>query len=259
MKHSVFAVSAVLGVLMLGSSVVSAAPITLDVCSGSECWAMTSQIADDEVVNWTNVETMKNGGGNSVNDWETSRGLGNVVDVSDWSLSMDSDPFVTNNFNITNFTSSTQTFSVTTTLGVTTAITNGLMKGSVAVTVTDNDSNSATVSTDPTPLEPKSDDETTIYQGLIDGNVARTLWDDPKTITAPVGSNSESINFGFTALEIAPESIDSTIGTTITFALSAGDSASVTSNFTVVPVPPAVWLFGSGLLGLVGIARRRRS
>ena len=29
--------------------------------------------------------------------------------------------------------------------------------------------------------------------------------------------------------------------------------------FTVVPVPAAVWLFGSGLLGLVGVARRRRS
>jgi len=27
---------------------------------------------------------------------------------------------------------------------------------------------------------------------------------------------------------------------------------------TPIPVPPAVWLFGSGLLGLVGIARRRR-
>ena len=27
----------------------------------------------------------------------------------------------------------------------------------------------------------------------------------------------------------------------------------------VVPVPPAVWLFGSGLLGLIGIARRKQS
>lgn len=29
-------------------------------------------------------------------------------------------------------------------------------------------------------------------------------------------------------------------------------------NFPPVPVPAAVWLFGSGLIGLVGIARRRR-
>jgi hypothetical protein len=31
------------------------------------------------------------------------------------------------------------------------------------------------------------------------------------------------------------------------------------SVYGVVPVPAAVWLFGSGLLGLVGIARRKRS
>jgi len=29
-------------------------------------------------------------------------------------------------------------------------------------------------------------------------------------------------------------------------------------NSTVVPVPAAVWLFGSGLLGLVGVVRRRK-
>ena len=31
------------------------------------------------------------------------------------------------------------------------------------------------------------------------------------------------------------------------------------SVYGVVPVPAAIWLFGSGLLGLVGIARRRRA
>ena len=30
-------------------------------------------------------------------------------------------------------------------------------------------------------------------------------------------------------------------------------------NANVVPVPPAVWLFGSGLLGLVGMARRKKA
>jgi len=30
-------------------------------------------------------------------------------------------------------------------------------------------------------------------------------------------------------------------------------------NMNLVPIPPALWLFGSGLLGLVGIARRKKA
>ena len=31
------------------------------------------------------------------------------------------------------------------------------------------------------------------------------------------------------------------------------------AEVSAIPVPAAVWLFGSGLLGLVGVARRRKS
>jgi hypothetical protein len=38
------------------------------------------------------------------------------------------------------------------------------------------------------------------------------------------------------------------------------DDMMVRAKFTstVVPVPAAAWLFGSGLLGLIGMARRRK-
>lgn len=35
------------------------------------------------------------------------------------------------------------------------------------------------------------------------------------------------------------------------------DSGPFSGSGPIVPIPPAVWLFGSGLLGLVGVARRR--
>lgn len=43
-------------------------------------------------------------------------------------------------------------------------------------------------------------------------------------------------------------------------AVATGSGSVMVDNFgTVVPIPAAVWLFGSGLLGLVGIARRKKA
>ncbi len=41
--------------------------------------------------------------------------------------------------------------------------------------------------------------------------------------------------------------------------VSGGDFAPFSHDATYVPVPAAVWLFGTGLLGLVGVARRKRA
>jgi hypothetical protein len=61
-----------------------------------------------------------------------------------------------------------------------------------------------------------------------------------------------------------------TLGTYLIDVILAGDDADVSGdtrwydatsfsvNVAAIPVPAAVWLFGSGLLGLVGVARRRR-
>jgi len=247
MKLSVLLSGASMGALLLGSATVSAAPVTLQVCNGT-CWTGNYTIADAVVVNWTNVETMTNTNGVSVDTWETTHGL----NVNGWSLSMDSDPFVTNNFTITNTTDLTQTYTLGTTVGVSPAIPNGLMRGSIGFSLTDNNYNGATLATS----------GASIYQGTIDNNLlppARKLWDSPISFST-FSTTASSTGFGFPTREAAPESIDTNIGILITFSLTPGDSVSFTSNFDVipVPVPAAVWLFGSGLLGLFGLSRRKR-
>lgn len=82
-------------------------------------------------------------------------------------------------------------------------------------------------------------------------------------------------NWGYSASGLLPFSTFVDVGTEAAFwqigtttgrdgvaaALANWNLSSVgelTYNVSAVPVPPAVWLFGSGLLGLVGVARRKQ-
>lgn len=56
---------------------------------------------------------------------------------------------------------------------------------------------------------------------------------------------------------VSKTSFETTSGTWDFSAQTSGNTFSWSSSSSVVPVPAAVWLFGSGLLGLVGIARRK--
>ena len=65
-------------------------------------------------------------------------------------------------------------------------------------------------------------------------------------------------------VEIDPATLPGFIATTPTskFFNSLGNSNPITTadfGFQAVPVPAAAWLFGSGLLGLLGMARRKRA
>jgi len=54
----------------------------------------------------------------------------------------------------------------------------------------------------------------------------------------------------FTSLGLTPGTYEWTWG-------SGASADAFTLNVGAVPVPAAVWLFGSGLLGLIGVARRK--
>ena len=82
----------------------------------------------------------------------------------------------------------------------------------------------------------------------VSGNTT-TLFNDNQFVLAITDGFSwfEPVSF----VEIAPGS------NIYEITFSNGVVTSIDAVPTVIPVPAAVWLFGSGLLGLVGVARRR--
>ena len=102
----------------------------------------------------------------------------------------------------------------------------------------------------------------TTQQTLFSGNIASFTWDDgvytdvffaegaggasSELLTAVGGSGG-----GFTYIGFALEAYDGEVISTDFLATQTSKSV------PEVPIPAAAWLFGSGLLGLVGVARRK--
>lgn len=66
--------------------------------------------------------------------------------------------------------------------------------------------------------------------------------------------------------QFGPSSDDDSMNGTFEFMLSAGETNNISGLIdsygdavSTVPIPAAAWLFGSGLLGLIGIARRKKA
>ena len=101
-----------------------------------------------------------------------------------------------------------------------------------------------------------------LYSAIIDGTTVRTL-NAALPVTAVGAFNSASIGPDKFGIPPPPEVLANTTATTniairLRFSLTAGDSASFTSVFSIVPEPSTAVLVGFGLLGLLAAGRRRR-
>jgi len=173
-----------------------------------------------------------------------------------WTLTANADPFIAGNITFTNNTSVDQTFNIVLTLP--TALISGPVQetGELGLTIKDADRDGTANLT------------LSQWHGLINPLTPPPILDMPLLLgtsyfCATPGCTTTQTPVSRTQLHSEVDhngNAISSIGTHINFSLSAGDSVSIDTRWNVspVPVPAAVWLFGSGLLGLLATARRQR-
>lgn len=176
--------------------------------------------------------------------------------IDSWNVFVDADPVINGIIAVTNLGAVTQQFTLLFTLPIAPAIPGGtVIGGSIQGGATDNNGNGVTLSS--------AGPGTAFYTARIDGADVQSLYLDAQSFStaAPFGSiNVPALSFGAPIPSQAGPAALVNIGIRLDFLLTPGDSASFTSNFVVqpqvVPVPAAVWLFGSAL-GIMGWVRRK--
>ncbi len=164
-----------------------------------------------------------------------------------WDVTVDPDPLISAMFGITNNTAVTKHFDLLFTLPVGSPFGPPAVKsGSLAAAFQDlNNSGFVQLSN-------------IDWSGRIDGSDAMSLFSGDFSCGG-VGCNGSI--FPVSDGPLSSTGVSTNIGIHLAFDLTAGDKATFTTFFQVepVPIPAAVWLFSSGLLGLGAFMRRRKS
>jgi hypothetical protein len=171
-----------------------------------------------------------------------------------WDMTVKEDPWINALIGVTNNTAVTQTFTFEVMLPVAPALSSptyhgGSMQGGITDATT-NGSN-ATLTNVP---------GLALYIGKIDGVGVLDLYPDPPgiSVSAPFDGGSANIlavSDGLPGPTLGSGDVNNSIAIQHSFTLTAGDTATMSSYFIVVPEPGTLSLLGLGGLALM---RRRR-
>lgn len=172
-----------------------------------------------------------------------------------WSLLVNPDPFIVGNLVVTNTSNSTQTFFLEVSLPINDPLVTSLIGGSVTGTVTDLNGDGATVAA--TGANDAIYTALTDVDGMFNGNLAGSLLIGASATAGQFQSATIGPDIFGSPIPSQPYgAVTTNIAIRLAFTLTAGDSASFTSLFVVIPAPGALAIAMVG--GLVGVGGRRR-